>query len=55
MNPEFFREGEAVSDFMEPDRIVLGGIDERTLDVMAELYAPFTETEVVRTNPAPQR
>jgi UDPglucose 6-dehydrogenase len=51
MNPEFLREGDAISDFVNPDRIVLGGNDERALAVMAELYAPFTETEVVRTTP----
>ena len=34
MNPEFLSEGEAVHDFMFPDRIVLGGIDERTIEVL---------------------
>ncbi len=51
MNPEFLREGEAVQDFMQPDRIVLGGIDERTLDVLAELYRPFPDVDQIRTNP----
>lgn len=51
MNPEFLREGVAVDDFMNPDRIVLGAIDDRTLEVMARLYEPFTETDVVHTTP----
>ncbi len=51
MNPEFLREGNAVADFMKPDRIVLGAIDQRTQDVMAELYKPFSDAEVVRTTP----
>src|SRR6185369_8842012 len=42
MNPEFLSEGEAVHDFMFPDRIVLGGIDDRTIDTLEELYRPFT-------------
>ena len=41
MNPEFLTEGEAVSDFLRPDRIVLGGIDDRSIDTMAEAYEPF--------------
>ncbi|HTJ57026.1 MAG TPA: UDP-glucose/GDP-mannose dehydrogenase family protein [Devosiaceae bacterium] len=41
MNPEFLREGEAVSDFAEPDRIVLGHEDELTLARLEELYASW--------------
>ncbi len=50
MNPEFLTEGEAVGDFMEPDRIVCGGIDERTQDMLGELYATFSGVPNVRTN-----
>src|SRR6185503_15076194 len=48
MNPEFLTEGEAVSDFMDPDRIVLGGIDARTQDELARVYAPFQGAPTVR-------
>jgi UDPglucose 6-dehydrogenase len=41
MNPEFLREGEAIEDFMEPDRIVLGHEDEKTLMRLRALYAPW--------------
>jgi UDPglucose 6-dehydrogenase/GDP-mannose 6-dehydrogenase len=41
MNPEFTREGCAVRDFLEPDRIVIGHADPRARAVMDELYAPF--------------
>jgi UDPglucose 6-dehydrogenase len=50
-NPEFLREGEAVNDFLHPDRVVMGGIDDRTLEVLERLYEPFTNTEKIRTNP----
>lgn len=51
MNPEFLREGEAIEDFMSPDRIVLGGIDERSIDVLGELYSVFDTADIVRTDP----
>lgn len=41
MNPEFLREGSAVSDFQIPDRIVIGQVDARSGDVLAELYRPY--------------
>ena len=40
-NPEFLKEGAAVDDFMRPDRIVIGADDERAVDLMRALYAPF--------------
>jgi UDPglucose 6-dehydrogenase/GDP-mannose 6-dehydrogenase len=43
-------EGEAILDLMNPDRIVLGGIDDRTTAVMAELYAAFAGVPVLKTN-----
>jgi UDPglucose 6-dehydrogenase/GDP-mannose 6-dehydrogenase len=51
MNPEFLREGEAVDDFRNPDRLVLGAIDERSHDALSRLYADFEGVEQVRTNP----
>ena len=40
-NPEFLKEGAAIEDFMKPDRVVIGADDDRTVDLMRELYAPF--------------
>jgi len=50
VNPEFLREGSAVADFMDPDRIVIGGSDARAAEVVAGLYAAFS-CPVVRTSP----
>ena len=41
-NPEFLREGAAVTDFLFPDRIVIGCDGDRSADVLREVYAPLT-------------
>ncbi len=43
-NPEFMKEGDAVEDFMRPDRVVLGVESDFARSVLAELYAPFVRT-----------
>lgn len=49
-NPEFLREGNAIQDFMNPDRIILGGIDDRSTNVLEELYQVFEGVDILRTN-----
>ena len=50
MNPEFLTEGEAVQDFMFPDRLILGGIDKKSVAVLGKLYNVFNGVEKLKTN-----
>lgn len=40
-NPEFLKEGNAIQDFMKPDRILIGANHEQSISIMKELYSPF--------------
>ncbi len=46
-NPEFLREGSAVSDFFNPDRIVLGAVDRQAAERVAELHAPLNAPIII--------
>ena len=50
MNPEFLREGCAVEDFTNPDRIVIGALDPRSHEVLEKLYEGF-DCPIIKTTP----
>jgi UDPglucose 6-dehydrogenase len=50
MNPEFLREGRAVNDFMHPDKIVVGAIDQRSDKVVSSIYKKL-KCKITHTNP----
>ncbi len=51
-NPEFLREGKAMEDAVDPDRILVGASSTRAFEVMRELYRPFTDrgTRLIETD-----
>ena len=53
-NPEFLREGSAIHDFMQPDRIVVGAESDKAKKIFRELYKPFTDKgfPLIITTPA---
>lgn len=46
-NPEFLREGSAINDFMNPDRVVLGSVDREAAEMVAKLYQPLRCTIMI--------
>ncbi|HEY6553382.1 MAG TPA: nucleotide sugar dehydrogenase, partial [Vicinamibacteria bacterium] len=45
-NPEFLREGSAIEDFMQPDRVVIGTRDPRAIEMMLDVYSPLHAADV---------
>jgi UDPglucose 6-dehydrogenase len=52
-NPEFLKEGDAINDFLKPDRIVVGTEDDRAFELLNRLYAPFNRqrNRLIRMSP----
>jgi UDPglucose 6-dehydrogenase len=52
MNPEFLKEGSALEDFRQPDRILIGANDRRTMDRLCKVYASFKSPKILTNIPA---
>ncbi len=50
MNPEFLREGEALMDFLYPDRIVIGAYDDKSFEVFRKVYENYFEAPIIRVS-----
>lgn len=53
-NPEFLREGRAIRDFLQPDRLVFGTLHEKDLHMLRAIYAPLLESGVPAVETAPE-
>lgn len=49
-NPEFLKEGSAIQDFMNPDRIIIGCDNEKSKDIMQQIYSKFDNNKLVFTS-----